>query len=129
MLLGTPLGNTLRTWWEPIGNLKGTCWEQRKNEKKSLFPPTQNLKGKIKSRHFAEPSHWLHEKTFLFSKLLVTIFWPGLIPPLFIVNWRDLLPFACKLSTICQNLGETRLCYFKALYQAKFLVGFVGFSL
>jgi hypothetical protein len=33
VLLGTPLENTLGTYWEPIENLKGTCWEQRKNEK------------------------------------------------------------------------------------------------
>jgi hypothetical protein len=36
--LGIPLGNILRTWWEPIENLKGTCWEQRKNEKPSAPP-------------------------------------------------------------------------------------------
>ncbi len=46
MLLGTPLGNTLRTWWEPIGNLIGTCWEQRKNEKNLQPPLSKNLKEK-----------------------------------------------------------------------------------
>jgi hypothetical protein len=44
--LGTPLGNTMGTYWEPDGNPLATWREQRKNEKKSSPPPTQNLKRK-----------------------------------------------------------------------------------
>jgi hypothetical protein len=87
LILGTPLGITLGTWWESIANLKGTCWEQRKNEKNPLPPPylplSQNLKEKINSRHvecmLSLPIGCM--KCFI-SKTVRHHFWPGLIPPL-----------------------------------------------
>jgi len=74
VLLGTPLGNTMRTWWEHVGN-KG-IWK-----KSSPTPPPQNpnpkLKGK-KTRHFecmlSLPIGYMN---FLFPKLFVTIFGLG----------------------------------------------------
>ncbi len=80
------------THWEPrecIGNLMGIHWELERNilgtkgkMKKILplppFSPTQNLKGKKKSRHFefmlSLPIGWMK---FLFPKPLVTIFGLG----------------------------------------------------
>jgi hypothetical protein len=99
-VLGEHIGNLeniLRTWWEPIGNLKGTCWEQRKNEKKSSFPPTQNLKEKrIKALWVhAEPSHWLHEISI--SKITRHHFWPRLIPPIIYCQLKG--PFAIHMQT------------------------------
>jgi len=60
VLLGTPLGNTLRTW--------GTTWEHGRNTSathiKKTFPPSP-LPPKLKLKSWgssmdAAPSHWLH---------------------------------------------------------------------
>jgi hypothetical protein len=66
-----PGGNPLETWKEHVGN-KG------KMKKKPSFPPTQNLKEKIKSRHFeCMLSLPIGCMKFLFSKLFLTIFGLG----------------------------------------------------
>ncbi len=74
------LGKILGTHWELERNIVQTHWEVGKNEKKSLFPPPQNIKGK-KTRHLEcmlGPSHWLHEIPL--PKRLHHHFWHGLMP-------------------------------------------------
>ncbi len=140
MLLGT---HTWGTHWEPrehIENLMGTHWKLERNMlgtkekwKKILLPthPPTHPKLKRKKNQGTLSACWafpLAAWNFYFQNYSSPFLaWAN--TPHYLLSIEG--TFCCchshaKLYTICRILGETPLCYFKALYQAKFLVGFVG---
>jgi hypothetical protein len=74
VLLGTSWGTHLRTWWEHAENALGT-----RERYKKIIPPTPPRKGKNSVHHECMLSLPIDCTEFLFLKLFVTIFWPGLM--------------------------------------------------
>jgi hypothetical protein len=77
---------------------------------------------------YAEPSHWLHEISI--SKMIHHHFWPGANAPIIIVKLKG--PFAIHMPNFprfVETLKKLLFVILRHFSEAKFLVGFVGFSL
>jgi hypothetical protein len=137
--LGKTYGIEVRCYWEHpwgthwgpkehIENLMGTHWKLERNMlgtkekwKKSSFPPTQNFKkNKNHGTLSASGAFPLATWNFYFQNYSSSFLAWANTPIIYLLSIEGTFCHShAKLSTICRSLGETPLCYFKALLSSK----------